>query len=129
MSPPFYLFCAQIMCSIVFEWIYFGTPGLLQNRSRGGSGFVSLGLFMAQRTKISCQSKIYFTLGINPEIGNPKKFNLPPKLLINAELYGLIVAPRLEKNDTIQFGKPICNPWGQLALPTKAKRILCLDSL
>jgi hypothetical protein len=29
--------------------------------------------------------------------------------LINAELYGLLLAPRLKKKDTMEFGKPICN--------------------
>jgi hypothetical protein len=36
-----------------------------------------------------------FTQGVKAEIGK-KKFNLP-QVLINAELYGLVVAPRLEK--------------------------------
>jgi hypothetical protein len=38
-----------------------------------------------------------FTLrGVKAEI-EKNIFNLPPSLLINAELYGLILAPRLEK--------------------------------
>jgi hypothetical protein len=41
-----------------------------------------------------------------------KIFSICPKLLINVELYGLILAPRL-KNDTNEFEKPIFNPWGQ----------------
>jgi hypothetical protein len=40
-----------------------------------------------------------------------KIFSICPKLLINAELYGLVLAPRLKKD--IEFAKPICNPWGQ----------------
>jgi hypothetical protein len=52
-----------------------------------------------------------FTLGVKAEI--EKMFSICPKLLINAELYGLVLAPRLKKKDIIEFGKPICNPWGQ----------------
>ncbi len=51
-----------------------------------------------------------FTLGVKAEI--EKIFSICPKLLINAELLGLVLAPRLKK-DTIKFVKPICNPWGQ----------------
>jgi hypothetical protein len=36
-----------------------------------------------------------FTLGVKAEL--EKTFSICPKLLINAELYGLILAPRLEK--------------------------------
>jgi hypothetical protein len=36
-----------------------------------------------------------FTLGVKAEI--EKKISICPKLLINAELYGLALAPRLEK--------------------------------
>jgi hypothetical protein len=36
-----------------------------------------------------------FTLGIKAEI--EKNFSICPKLLINAELYGLVLAPRLKK--------------------------------
>jgi hypothetical protein len=49
-----------------------------------------------------------FTLGALIEF-----FSICPKLLINAELYDLVLAPRLQKKYTINFGKPICNPWGQ----------------
>jgi hypothetical protein len=52
-----------------------------------------------------------FTLGVKAE--NRKNiFNLPHKLPINAELYGLGLAPRLKKH-IIEFGKPICNPRDQ----------------
>jgi hypothetical protein len=47
-----------------------------------------------------------FTLGVTAEI--EKIFSICPKLLINAELYGLLLAPRLKNKDTIEFGKPIC---------------------
>jgi hypothetical protein len=46
---------------------------------------------------------------------NPKKriiFSICPKLLMNAELYGLVLAPRLKKRIP---SKPICNPWGQFS--------------
>jgi len=36
-----------------------------------------------------------FTLGVKAEI--EKNFSIWPKLLINAELYGLLLAPRLKK--------------------------------
>jgi hypothetical protein len=65
--------------------------------------------YLGQKLKSSPQS---FTLGVKAEI--EIIFLICPKLLINAELYGLVFAPRLKKTkDTIKFGKPICNPWGQ----------------
>jgi len=48
-----------------------------------------------------------FTLGVKADI--EKNFSICPKLLINAELYGLVLAPRLKKG-YIKFGRPICNP-------------------
>jgi hypothetical protein len=54
-----------------------------------------------------------FTLGVKAKI--EIIFSICPKLLINAELYGLVLAPRLKKKDTIKFGKPICNPWDQFS--------------
>jgi hypothetical protein len=54
-----------------------------------------------------------FTLGVKAET-NKKNFSICPKLLlINAELYGLVLAPRLEKKkkDTIRFVR------GQFATP------------
>jgi hypothetical protein len=42
-----------------------------------------------------------------------KNFSICPKLVINAEHYGLVLAPRQKKKDTIKFGRPIYNPWGQ----------------
>jgi hypothetical protein len=53
-----------------------------------------------------------FTLGVKAEIDN-KNFSICLKLLINTEHYGLVLAPNLEKKNTIEFGKPICNPWSQ----------------
>jgi hypothetical protein len=47
-----------------------------------------------------------FTLGVKAKREN--KFSTCPKLLINAELYGLVLAPRLKKN-TIKFEGSICN--------------------
>jgi hypothetical protein len=50
-----------------------------------------------------------------PRLKYKKIFSICPKSLpINAELYGLVLAKkRPKKNDTNEFGKPICNPWGQ----------------
>jgi hypothetical protein len=47
-----------------------------------------------------------FTLGVKAE--REFFFSTCPKLLINAELYGLVLAPRLKKN-TIKFEGSICN--------------------
>jgi hypothetical protein len=53
-----------------------------------------------------------FTLGVKAKIGKKKTFHSAPSLLINAELYGLVLAPRLKKNKRIpsKFERPICNP-------------------
>jgi hypothetical protein len=40
-----------------------------------------------------------------------KIFSICPKLLINAEFYG--IGPKAEEKDTIKFLKPISNPCGQ----------------
>jgi hypothetical protein len=50
-------------------------------------------------------------LGFKTEIG--KKNSICPKVLINAELYGLVLAPRLKK-ETNKFGEPVCNPAGPM---------------
>jgi hypothetical protein len=55
-----------------------------------------------------------FTLGVKADI-KKKNFSICPKLLINAELYGLVLAPTLKKEDTIKFERPICNSWGQFS--------------
>jgi hypothetical protein len=57
------------------------------------------------RSKVSCSTQIKhskveispkgFTLGVMAEL--EKLFSVCPKLLINAELYGLVLAPRMEK--------------------------------
>jgi len=54
----------------------------------------------------------FFTLGVKAEIAQKKKTfqSAPPQVLIDAELYGLVLAP---KRITIKFERPICNPWGQ----------------
>jgi hypothetical protein len=56
-----------------------------------------------------------FTLGVKAKI--EKNFSICcPKLLINAELYGLCIGPKADQKtkDTImEFGKPICNPLAQ----------------
>jgi hypothetical protein len=59
--------------------------------------------------KVEISSKGSITLGVKAEI--EKIFSICPKLLINAELYG--IGPKAEEKDTIKFGKPICNPCGQ----------------
>jgi hypothetical protein len=51
-----------------------------------------------------------FTLGVKAEI--EKIFSIYPKLLINDEFYGLVLAPRLKKGDNNEFGNSIYNPWG-----------------
>jgi len=38
-----------------------------------------------------------FTLGVKAKIEKKKTFHSAPSLLINAELYGLLLAPRLKK--------------------------------
>jgi len=43
-----------------------------------------------------------FTLGVKAEI--EIIFSIHPKLLINAELYGLVLAPRLKKRIPSNFG-------------------------
>jgi hypothetical protein len=50
-----------------------------------------------------------FTVGVKAEI-EKKLFNLP-QVLINAELYDVVLAPRQKKKDTILIGRAICNPW------------------
>jgi hypothetical protein len=57
-----------------------------------------------QRLKLAPRA---FTLGIKAEI--EKIFSICPKLLMNAELYGLVLASRLKKKDTMKFEKPIPN--------------------
>jgi hypothetical protein len=42
-----------------------------------------------------------FTLGIKTEL--QKIFSICPKLVINAELYGLVLAPRLEKGYQLTY--------------------------
>jgi hypothetical protein len=54
-----------------------------------------------------------FTLGVKAEM--EKIFSIcRPKLLKNAELYGLVFAPKAEKQHTFEFGNPICNHWGPM---------------
>jgi hypothetical protein len=67
-------------------------------------------MFNSNQAKVEINPK-GFTQGVEAEI--EKIFSIYPKLLINAELYGLVLAPRLKKKDTIEFGKQICNPWDQ----------------
>jgi len=55
-----------------------------------------------------------FTLGVKAEIAK-NLFNVP-QVLINAERFGLILAPRLKKGIPSKFGRPICNPGGQCSI-------------
>jgi hypothetical protein len=43
-----------------------------------------------------------FTLGVEAEL--EKVFSICPKLLINAEVYGLVLAPRLKKGASLNLG-------------------------
>jgi hypothetical protein len=43
-----------------------------------------------------------FTLGVEAEL--EKVFSICPRLLINAELYGLVLAPRLKKEVSLNLG-------------------------
>jgi len=53
-----------------------------------------------------------FTIGVKAHI--EKSFSICPKLVINAEHYGLVLAPRQKKKVIIKFGRRICNPWGPM---------------
>jgi hypothetical protein len=59
-----------------------------------------------------------FTLGIKVEL--EKIFSIFPKLLINDELYGFVLAPSLEKGYH-GIWRPICNPLG----PTLQQFLRC----
>jgi hypothetical protein len=52
-----------------------------------------------------------FTLGVKAEL--EKIFSICPRLLINAELYGLVL-PQVWKKDTMESGRSICNPLGPM---------------
>jgi hypothetical protein len=47
-----------------------------------------------------------FTLGVKAEIEEKKNLSISPKLLINAEFYGLLLAPRLKKRIQSNLGGP-----------------------
>jgi hypothetical protein len=75
-------------------------------------------------------TKAHFKLSVKAEI--EKIFSICPNLLINAELYSLVLAPRLNK-EYHEIWEANLQPLGPmfqhlLALPTNAS-ILCLDSL
>jgi hypothetical protein len=44
-------------------------------------------------------------LGIKAEAKKKKIFSICPELLIHAELYGLVLAPKLKKRGTNEFEK------------------------
>jgi hypothetical protein len=52
-----------------------------------------------------------FTLGVKAEI--EKIFSICPELLINAELYGLVISPMLKKRIPTNLGSQFENPWAQ----------------
>jgi hypothetical protein len=53
-----------------------------------------------------------FTLGvIKADI--EKNSSICPNLALIAEQYELVFPQMQKKKDTIKFGRPICNPWGQ----------------
>jgi len=52
-----------------------------------------------------------FTLGVKADI--EKNFSICPKLLINAELYGLVLAPRLKKRIPSNLGGHFATLGGQ----------------
>jgi len=50
-----------------------------------------------------------FTLGVKAE-REKKNFSICPKLLINAELYGLVLDPRLQKGIPSNLGGQFATP-------------------
>jgi hypothetical protein len=68
--------------------------------------------------KVEISPKLGFTLGVKAEIEKKKLFHRPPpppapQVLINAELYGLVLAPRLKKDYHQIWEANLQNPWGQ----------------
>jgi hypothetical protein len=53
-----------------------------------------------------------FTLGVKAEI--PKKNSICPKLLINDEVYGLVLAPRLKKRIQLNLRGQFAQPLGPM---------------
>jgi hypothetical protein len=54
-----------------------------------------------------------FTLGVKAELGEKKSF-ICPKLLINAELYGLVLILRLKKKGYHRIWEPNLQPLGPM---------------
>ncbi len=68
--------------------------GPLYTRSQGQCSTQNPAFLLVQKLKSAPRA---FTLGVKAKMGK-KKFSICPKLLINAEIYGLVLlAPRLEK--------------------------------
>jgi hypothetical protein len=61
--------------------------------------------------KLKSAPRDLFTLGVKAEI--LKIFSICPKLLINAEFYGLVLAPRLKKRLPLNLGSQFASLWGQ----------------
>jgi hypothetical protein len=55
-----------------------------------------------------------FTLGVKADI--EKTFSICPKLVINAELCGLVMAPMLKKGIPTNLGSQFANPWFQCSI-------------
>jgi hypothetical protein len=55
-----------------------------------------------------------FTLGVKAELYGKKIFSICPKLLLNAELYGLVLAPRLKKKGYHQIWEVNLQPLGPI---------------
>ncbi len=53
-----------------------------------------------------------FTLGVKAEIAK-NIFNLPQVTNRQMPNFMALYWPQAWKKDIIEFGKPICNPWGQ----------------
>jgi hypothetical protein len=68
------------------------------------------------KVEISPQGRALHYVWVKAEI--EKIFSICPKLLINAELYGLVLAPKLEKKKRIplNLGSQFGNPWGQCSI-------------
>jgi len=117
-SPTFVLFSGKLSRPKPLCWAKICSPGpYTQHPWRCSYAHFALGVdadvqlksCVPIRAKIEISPKGYITLGVKSEI--EKIFLICPKLLINAELYG--IGPKAEEMDTIKFGKPICNPCGQ----------------
>jgi len=63
---------------------------------------------LVQKLKLATKG---FTLGVKAEI--EKIFSICPQAPNKCRTLMALYWPNGGKRDTIEFGKPICNPWGQ----------------